>query len=99
MSANTCTCSNGTPAVATAGTDLTTLCETTGTADCSACNAGYNLDAAAASGVQTCVGMCVFVCVCVYVCVCGASVLSLACLNMVCVFCMRLISESAFVVF
>ena len=51
--ANTCTCSNGTPTVATGSGG--TLCETASTKDCSACDAGYKLSAAPAAGQQTCV--------------------------------------------
>ena len=50
----TCTCTNGTPTVfdGSAGT----LCEVHDRHDCSACNAGYRLSAAAGTGAQTCLG-------------------------------------------
>ena len=55
--ANTCTCSNGTPTVAT-GTDGT-ICDTNNQEDCSACGAGYTITDTAASGsAQTCTGKC-----------------------------------------
>jgi hypothetical protein len=50
--ANVCSCQDGTPAVAT-GT-AGTLCETNGTVDCSACNAGHTLTAPAGPGLQSC---------------------------------------------
>ena len=50
--ANTCTCPNGTPTVATGSGS--TLCDTA-TVDCSVCNVGYKISATAASGsAQTC---------------------------------------------
>ena len=52
---NTCTCAGGTPTVY-GGADGT-FCDADGKEDCSACNAGYTLSAAAAAGsAQTCVG-------------------------------------------
>ena len=71
--ANACSCTGG---IATVATGLgPTLCETTSTVDCSACNAGYVISAVAASGLQTCVGcmecyVLVFVCYVIIVCVC-----------------------------
>ena len=55
---NACTCPNGTPTVAT-GYDAT-LCDfNTATVDCSACNVGYKLSSAAASGsAQKCIPKC-----------------------------------------
>ena len=50
--ANTCTCPNGTPTVASGSGG--TLCDTA-TVDCSGCNAGYSISASPASGsAQTC---------------------------------------------
>ena len=51
--ANTCTCPNGTPTIATGSG--ATICDTA-TLDCSACKAGYHLSEPAVSGsAQTCV--------------------------------------------
>ena len=52
-SGNTCTCPNGTPTV-NGGSSGATLCETDGTIDCSACDAGYTISATAGLGLQTC---------------------------------------------
>jgi hypothetical protein len=49
---NACTCPNGTPTIAS-GTGGT-LCESNGNVDCSACNTGYTISAAAGAGAQTC---------------------------------------------
>ena len=51
--ANTCTCPNGTPTIASGSAG--TLCDTA-TVDCSRCNSGYAISAtAAAASAQTCV--------------------------------------------
>ena len=51
-SANTCTCPNGTPTIATGSG--ASLCDTA-TVDCSVCDAGYTISATAVSGsAQTC---------------------------------------------
>jgi hypothetical protein len=57
FAANTCSCPNGTATVATAGGDMTTLCEMDGNTDCSACDEGYAMSDTAATGAQTCAGM------------------------------------------
>jgi uncharacterized Zn-finger protein len=51
--ANTCTCPNGTPTVATGSAG--TLCESNGDVDCSICGTSYSLSIAAAAGtLSTC---------------------------------------------
>jgi hypothetical protein len=54
--ANACTCTNGTPTIAT-GT-AGTLCDTNGQEDCSACAGGYHLSDTAPAGTATTCGEC-----------------------------------------
>ena len=53
--ANLCSCPNGTATVAAGNGG--SLCEITGTVDCSTCNTGFVLNASAALGSQACIGL------------------------------------------